>query len=106
MVKPPSAPTRFTIPLWLLSLDVIGLAIVGLGVAQQLGRLQVFPEAWRIPGSGLWVMALGVACMLPLVFYILKVVQQARQEENEWLKTLPEEVQKKLATKIKDRQGK
>lgn len=101
MVKPPPAPTRFIVPLWLLLLDLFGLVIVGLGAAQQMGRLQIIPPSWKIPDPGVVLMALGVACMLPLVFHILQVVKKARQEENEWLKTLPDDIQKKLADKIK-----
>jgi hypothetical protein len=47
------------------------------------------------------MMLLGVACMLPLVLRLLKISKLAKQQENEWLKGLPEELQLKLSESIK-----
>ena len=102
MVRPALTPTRFILPLWLLLLDFIGLALVGLGIAQHMGRVHIVPQDWQLPYAGWLLMVLGVLCMLPLVLAMIRVVRQVRQEENAWLKTLPEDIQKKLADKFKN----
>ena len=89
------------IPLSLLVLDLFGLAVVGLGVAEQVGNVHFIPESLRFNGVGLVVMLLGVACMLPLVLRLLKISKLAKQQESEWLKGLPEELQLKLSENIK-----
>jgi hypothetical protein len=89
------------IPLSLLILDLFGLAVVGLGVAEQVGNVHFIPESLRFNGAGLVIMLLGVACMLPLVFKLLKISKLAKQQEGEWLKGLPETLQQKLSENIK-----
>ena len=91
----------FVIPLSLLILDLLGLAIVGLGVAEQVGRIHIVPEHLRFTGMGLVIMLFGLVCMLPLVLAILKISKRAKQEENAWLKGLPEELQLTSSEKIK-----
>jgi len=94
-------PKKFVIPLSLLVLDVLGLAILGLGIAEQLGRLQLLPPDWQFTGDGLLFMLVGVLCMLPLWWQILTVVKLAQAEEQVWMNSLPDYVQKKLAEKFK-----
>ena len=101
MVTPSDMTKPFVIPLSLLILDLLGLAIVGLGVAEQVGRIHIVPEHLRFTGMGLVIMLFGLVCMLPLVLAILKISKRAKQEENAWLKGLPEELQLKLSEKIK-----
>lgn len=101
MVTQPSSPKPFIIPLSLLILDLFGLAIVGLGVAEQVGKVHFLPELLRFNGAGLVMMLVGVACMLPLVLRLLKISKLAKQQESEWLKGLPEELQLKLSESIK-----
>lgn len=80
---------------------MVGLAMVGLGVAEQLGRIEVIPADWRFNGSGLVLMLLGLCCMLPLLWFILNVVKHANAEEQVWFDSLPDYVKKKLAEKVK-----
>ena len=101
LVTPPEVTKPFVLPISLLILDLLGLAIVGLGVAEQIGRIHIVPEHFHFTGVGLVIMLLGVLCMLPLVLAIVKISKRAKQEENEWLKGLPEELQLKLSEKIK-----
>ena len=101
LVTPPEVTKPFVLPISLLILDLLGLAIVGLGVAEQVGRVHIVPEHFRFAGVGLVIMLLGLLCMLPLVLALLKISKRAKQEENEWLKGLPEELQLKLSEKIK-----
>ena len=101
LVTQPSSPKPFIIPLSLLILDLFGLAIVGLGVAEQVGKVHFLPELLRFNGAGLVMMLVGVACMLPLVLRLLKISKLAKQQESEWLKGLPEELQLKLSESIK-----
>jgi hypothetical protein len=46
-------------------------------------------------------MLVGVLCMLPLWWQILTVVKLAQAEEQVWMNSLPDYVQKKLAEKFK-----
>ncbi len=101
MVNTPTPPKKFLFPLSLLVLDMIGLAIVGLGVAEQLGRIEIIPPSWRFTGSGLMLMLFGLVCMLPLLGYVFSIVKRAKAEENVWIDSLPDYVKKKLEEKIK-----
>ena len=86
LVTQTPSPKPFVIPLSLLMLDLFGLAVVGLGLAEQVGEVHFLPEQLRFNGAGLVMMLLGVACMLPLVLKLLKISKLAKQQENEWLK--------------------
>jgi hypothetical protein len=101
LVTESPSPKPFVIPFSLLILDLFGLAVVGLGIAEQVGKVHFLPELLRFNGAGLVMMLLGVVCMLPLVLRLLKISKLAKQQENEWLKGLPEELQLKLSENIK-----
>jgi Ca2+/Na+ antiporter len=58
----------FVIPLSLLILDLLGLAIVGLGVAEQVGRIHIVPEHLRFTGWVWSIMLLG--CVVYVAFSV------------------------------------
>ena len=99
MVMPPAA-AKVRIPLYLILLDIAGFAVIGLGFAQQLGRVDLLPSSWNQSWAGVMLMALGLAFMLPLLFYIKKAVKHARREEDQWLQTLPADIQQKMLAKL------
>ena len=75
--------------LWVL-LDIIGLTIVGMGFAESVDRLHLFPESIRFAGLGLLMIIGGLACMGPLVWKIRQAVLHVRQQDEQLFKTLPE----------------
>ncbi|PTQ89552.1 hypothetical protein [Agitococcus lubricus] len=101
MVKNQAEP-RIVISLWLVVLDVLGLAIMGVGIAEQLGRVHVLTSVWPHPYAGAVLMVIGVAFMLPLLLSILKGVQRVKQADQVWLQQLPVELQKKLTERVKN----
>lgn len=79
----PTAYTGFRIAWYWLILDVIGMMLVGLGAAEQLGRLAL-PVHFAM--AGVVLMVLGVALMLPLVWQIRLVTRQAQAQDAALLK--------------------
>ena len=59
LVTQTPSPKPFVIPLSLLMLDLFGLAVVGLGVAEQVGKVHFLPELLRFDavGCGMYVAA-------------------------------------------------
>lgn len=100
MVNQPVKPKKFVIPITLLLLDLVGLAIVGLGIAEQIGRIQMVPAALHFDSVGLVIMLCGLLCMMPLVWKLLTISKLAKQEEAEWLQGLSQDLQQKLSEKI------
>ena len=51
LVTQTPSPKPFVIPLSLLMLDLFGLAVVGLGLAEQVGEVHFLPEQLRLWGG-------------------------------------------------------
>ena len=68
------------LPVGVLILDLIGTLLVVLGVVEWFIKPgMVVPQAWQFPFYAQLSIALGVAAMLPMVFFIMQwVAQQGR----------------------------
>lgn len=60
------------IPLKLIILDAIGTVLAGLGLAKYFGGIDVLPASLLLDKSGLMLIVIGAALMLPMMMWIVK----------------------------------
>ena len=67
----------------LLALDLIGCALAGIGLADQLSNTEIVPIAWRFPSYG-WVMvAAGFSLTVPFNREILRRAKAIQPPETQ-----------------------
>ena len=65
------ADKKLPFPIKLLVLDMLGLVLVGLGLAHHFAGLDFLPDGLRFENSGLFMAVAGFALMLPLMLHVL-----------------------------------
>lgn len=76
-----SSPIQARIsPIWLL-LDVVGIALTGIGVGVNTGHPEILPAYLRFPGAGWMLIMIGVLLMLILVWQIRRRVREIRRRD-------------------------
>lgn len=74
-----SQETRQIMSPKLLLLDVIGVALSGIGLAKQLSNVDVIPHQLRFDNYGIVFIVMGFALMIPAM---LRIVQTAHDNEK------------------------
>lgn len=67
-------------PLSLIVLDMIGAALIGVGLFEWNAGPEFMPLAWRFEHYPIVMIGLGFALMLPLFFFFIRKIR--RQREN------------------------
>ncbi len=75
--------------LWLV-LDLLGMALMGLGFAVLFGKTRVLPASWQLPGEGTLLIVCGLVLMLPLYAKVWRAVRTVRRQDQVLLESLPE----------------
>lgn len=67
---------KLVMPLKLVLLDVVGTAMVGLGVAKHFANVDLIPAALRFENYGITFVVAGVALMAPLILHLIGAARQ------------------------------
>ena len=66
------------LPLWLIALDMIGVVLLGLGMAKYFAGVDVVPTALLLDESGLSLMLVGGLLMLPMMWHLIRGMSRGR----------------------------
>jgi hypothetical protein len=70
--------TTLTIPPRLLMLDVVGVILAGLGLAERFAGTDLVPAELRFADYDIVMIVVGVLMMVPLGRYVLKAARGGR----------------------------
>lgn len=71
----------FKLPLGILTLDLVGVVLAGLGFAKMYTGIDILPAAFQFDDSGWTLMIVGGLMMLPFMFFTLSKIRE-RVEQN------------------------
>ncbi|MCR4347752.1 MAG: hypothetical protein NUV55_11205 [Sulfuricaulis sp.] len=66
----------------LLILDIIGTALLGLGLANYVAGVDILPASWRFDHYGPVFIGIGAALMLPFMVHVIKNAAGNKQERH------------------------
>lgn len=67
-------------PMSLIVLDMIGAALIGVGLFEWHAGPEFMPLAWRFEHYPIVMIGLGFALMLPLFFYFIRKIRRQREQ--------------------------
>lgn len=74
---------KIPLPLGILVSEFLGSGLMALGVAKQLGGMDLLPAVTQFDQSGWWLIGLGFLFTLPFLLYIIiKVREKAKRLTN------------------------
>jgi hypothetical protein len=68
------------IPLKLIILDTIGVILAGLGFAKYFGGIDVLPASLLLDQSGLSLIVIGTALMLPMMVWVIRRAKSSEKQ--------------------------